>query len=150
MTKVSGRWLPSLLRQQDKLVRDQMSKHFLERYEREGEQSCRASLSVMNHGSISMIWRQKLSQWCGNIHHHLHQRRLSMWIAILLHYCLLLSGIALKGIGVEIESFPIIVKGSFFCMLRYTFLYLFKLSRTTRSDICIIWVVLSIPWGSYI
>ena len=37
---------------------------------------CRASLRVMSHGSISMIWRQKPSQWYGRIHHHLHQRRL--------------------------------------------------------------------------
>ena len=37
MTKVSGRWLPSLLRQQDKSVRVQTSKRFLERFAREGE-----------------------------------------------------------------------------------------------------------------
>ena len=54
--------------------------------------SCRASLCVMNHGSISMIRRQKLSQWCGNIHHHLHQRRLrsssllKKWCSWFLHH----------------------------------------------------------------
>ena len=40
--------------------------------------SYRASLRVMNHGSISMTQRQKQSQWCGIIHHHLHQRRLRL------------------------------------------------------------------------
>ena len=37
MNKVSGRWVPSLLRQQDKSVRVQTSKRFLERFAREGE-----------------------------------------------------------------------------------------------------------------
>ena len=92
MTKVSARWVPRLLSEEDKSVRVQRRNIFSNATNGKVSVSCRASLSVMNHGSISMIRRQKLSQWCGNIHHHLHQRRLrsssllKKWCSWFLHH----------------------------------------------------------------
>ena len=45
MTKVSARWVPRLLSEQDKQMRVQTAKRFLERYAREGERFLQSSIT---------------------------------------------------------------------------------------------------------
>ena len=73
--KVSARWVPVFWVHKTSQCAFKRRNVFSNATHGKASVSCRAALRVINHGSISMIRRQKSSQWCGNIHHHLHQGR---------------------------------------------------------------------------
>jgi len=71
-------------------VRVQTSKRFLERYAREGDRFLQSIITCDESWLHLYDPETKPSQWCRNIHHHLHQRRLrtssllNMWCSCFL------------------------------------------------------------------
>ena len=57
-------------------VHVQTSKHLLERYAQEGKLFLQSIITCDESWLHFYDPKTKPSQWCGNIHHHLHQRRL--------------------------------------------------------------------------